>query len=46
MIKMTAAKDKSNGRDDKPLDTTSMKPISADKSPESPAIANVSSVAS
>src|SRR5882724_10181878 len=43
MIKMTAAKDKSNGRDDKPLDTTSMKPISAEKSPESPAIANVSS---
>ena len=33
MIKMTTGKDKSNGRDDQPLDTSSMKPISADASP-------------
>jgi cytoskeletal protein CcmA (bactofilin family) len=46
MIKMTAGKGKSNGRDDQPLDTTSMKPINADATPESTEIANVSSVAS
>jgi cytoskeletal protein CcmA (bactofilin family) len=46
MIKMTSGKSKSNGRDDQPLDTTSMKPISADTTPESTEIANVSSVAS
>ena len=46
MIKMTTGKTKSNGRDDQPLDTTGMKPISADASPESTEIANVSSVAS
>jgi len=43
---MTTGKTKSNGRDDQPLDTTGMKPISADASPESTEIANVSSVAS
>jgi cytoskeletal protein CcmA (bactofilin family) len=48
MIKMSAgsAKGKSNGVDDKPLDTTSMKPINADASPESTEIANVSNIAS
>jgi cytoskeletal protein CcmA (bactofilin family) len=48
MIKMNAGvvKGKSNGRDDQPLDTTSMKPINADASPESTAIENVSSIAS
>ena len=49
MIKMSAGKSKSNGRDDQPLDTTSMKPINADATPESSEIAkiaNVSSVAS
>mgnify|MGYP003694033597 CR=1 FL=1 len=35
MIKMTTGKGKSNGRDDQPLDTTGMKSISADQSPES-----------
>lgn len=46
MIKMNTGKDKSNGRDDQPLDTSSMKPISADKSPQSTEIKSVSSVAS
>jgi cytoskeletal protein CcmA (bactofilin family) len=48
MIKMNAgtAKGKTNGREEQPLDTTSMKPIKADSSTESTAIANVSSVAS
>jgi cytoskeletal protein CcmA (bactofilin family) len=48
MIKMNAGttKGKTNGRDEQPLDTTSMKPIKADSSTESTAIANVSSVAS
>jgi cytoskeletal protein CcmA (bactofilin family) len=46
MIKMTAGKGKSNGRDDQPLDTSSMKPISADASPESTEIANVANVSS
>jgi cytoskeletal protein CcmA (bactofilin family) len=46
MIKVTTGKGKSNGRDDQPLDTTSMKPISADASPESTEIENVSSVVS
>ena len=53
MIKMNAgagtAKSKVNGRDDQPLDTTSMKPVNADRT-EKPAeianVANVSSVAS
>jgi cytoskeletal protein CcmA (bactofilin family) len=48
MIKMNAAtsKGKSNGRDDQPLDTTSMKPIDADATPQATEIENVSSVAS
>jgi cytoskeletal protein CcmA (bactofilin family) len=48
MIKMNSAasKTKSNGRDEQPLDTTSMKPISADVTDESAKVANVSSVAS
>ena len=48
MIKMNAAtsKGKSNGRDDQPLDTTSMKPINADATPQATEIENVSSVAS
>ncbi len=48
MIKVSAGtgKDKSNGRDDQPLDTTKMKPINADASPESTEIENISSVAS
>src|SRR4030095_1809442 len=35
MIKMSAGKGKTNGRDDQPLDTSSMKPIDADATPES-----------
>ena len=46
MIKLNAGKDKSNGRDAHPLDTTSMKPINADASPESTEIENISSIAS
>ncbi len=50
MIKMNAgagtAKGKTNGRDDQPLDTTSIKPIKTDSSRESTEIANVSTVAS
>ena len=54
MIKMSAdiGKGKTNGRDEQPLDTTSMKPITADsrdKAPEIkniPNVPNVSSVAS
>jgi len=46
MIKLNAGKSKSNGRDEQPLDTTSMKPINADSSPESTEIENISSVAS
>ena len=46
MIKMNAGKGKSNGRDEQPLDTTIMKPINADASPESTEIDNISSVAS
>lgn len=46
MIKMNAGKSKSNGRDDQPLDTSSMKPISADKTPESTEIKSASSAAS
>ena len=46
MIKLNAGKSKSNGRDEQPLDTTSMKPINADASPESTQIENISSVAS
>ena len=48
MIKMntSAAKTKSNGRDEQPLDTTSMNPISADATDDSAKVASVSSVAS
>jgi cytoskeletal protein CcmA (bactofilin family) len=48
MIKVNAGveKGKSNGRDEQPLDTTSMKAISADGSDKSKAIENVSRVAS
>jgi cytoskeletal protein CcmA (bactofilin family) len=46
MIKMSAGKGKTNGRDDQPLDTSSMKPIDADATPESTEVENVSSVAS
>jgi cytoskeletal protein CcmA (bactofilin family) len=48
MIKMSTGtgKGKPNGRDEQPLDTSSMKPINADANPESTDIANVSSVAS
>ncbi len=48
MVKMSAAngKTKSNGRDDQPLDTTSMKPVSADADQSSGEIADVSSIAS
>ena len=45
MIKMNQTKSKVNGRD-KPLDTTGMKPINADATPEAPEIENVSSIAS
>jgi cytoskeletal protein CcmA (bactofilin family) len=41
-----AGKGKSNGRDDQPLDTTSMKPINADASDTSTEIADISSIAS
>ncbi|MEP6569075.1 MAG: polymer-forming cytoskeletal protein [Acidobacteriota bacterium] len=44
MIKMSTGK--SNGRDEQPLDTSSMKPINADASPEATEIDNISSVAS
>jgi cytoskeletal protein CcmA (bactofilin family) len=46
MIKMNAGtgKGKSNGRDDQPLDTTSMKPISADRSDTPTKIADVANV--
>ncbi len=46
MVKMNAAassKEKSNGRDDQPLDTTSMKPVSADAGDKSTAVASSSS---
>jgi cytoskeletal protein CcmA (bactofilin family) len=48
MIKMAtgSSKDKSNGRDDQPLDTTITKTMSASASPESPEIDNISSIAS
>jgi cytoskeletal protein CcmA (bactofilin family) len=48
MMKVTAgaAKGKTNGRDEQPLDANRMKPINADASPESTEITNVSSVAS
>jgi cytoskeletal protein CcmA (bactofilin family) len=49
MIKMSAEKSKSNGRDDQPLDTSSMKPIKTDsKEPSTPSteIKSASSVAS
>ena len=44
-VNATAGKDKSNGRDDQPLDTTSMKPIKADAAKPAE-VANVSAVAS
>ena len=46
MIKTNAGAVKSNGRDEQPLDTTSMEPINADVSPESPEIDSISSIAS
>jgi cytoskeletal protein CcmA (bactofilin family) len=48
MIKVaaTSGKGKSNGRDDQPLDTTSMKPINADASETSTEIAGITSIAS
>ena len=48
MVQMTAAvdKNKKKGLEDQPLDTTSMKPISADGASKSAAIASVSNVAS
>ncbi|MDQ2975780.1 MAG: polymer-forming cytoskeletal protein [Acidobacteriota bacterium] len=52
MIKMNATataaagKTKSNGRDEQPLDTTSMKPINSDVAGDPAKISNVSSVAS
>ena len=48
MIRTNAAssKGKSNGRDDQPLDTTSMEPINADASDTSTEIADISSIAS
>jgi cytoskeletal protein CcmA (bactofilin family) len=49
MIKMNAAvanKNKSNGRDEQPLDTSSMAPIKADTKEESPKISSVASVSS
>jgi cytoskeletal protein CcmA (bactofilin family) len=45
-ISATATKDKSNGRDDQPLDTTKMKPVNADAAPETAKVANVSNVVS
>jgi cytoskeletal protein CcmA (bactofilin family) len=49
MIKMNAAassKEKSNGREDQPVNTTSMKPVSADAGDKSTAVANTSGTAS
>ena len=48
MIKMTvdASKGKSNGRDEQPLDTSSMKPVKADSSEPSTEIKSVPSVSS
>lgn len=48
MIKMSAdtSKGKSNGRDEQPLDTSSLKPVNADAEESSKKIAAVSSVAS
>jgi cytoskeletal protein CcmA (bactofilin family) len=46
MIKLSSGKSKSNGRDEQLLDTSSMKPINADRTPESTEIENISSVAS
>jgi cytoskeletal protein CcmA (bactofilin family) len=48
MIKVNtgAVKGKANGRDDQPLDTTSMTAIKADAAPEPTEVTNVSSVAS
>jgi hypothetical protein len=42
----SAGKDKPIGRDEKPLDTTNIKPIKADSTRESTEVAKVSSVAS
>ena len=48
MIRANAGvgKGKSNGRDDQPLDTTSMKPINADANDTATEIADISSIAS
>src|SRR6266404_1337127 len=48
MIKMSAgnAKGKSNGRDEQPLDATSMKPINGETSEPSTEIANIANVSS
>ena len=46
MIRANASKGKSNGRDDQPLDTTSMKPINADANDTATEIADISSIAS
>jgi len=48
MMQMNASKDKVKDKksDEKPLDTTSMRPISTDSSTKSPEITNVSNVAS
>jgi cytoskeletal protein CcmA (bactofilin family) len=45
-VNASAVKDKSNGRDEQPLDTTRMKAVSADSSSKATPIENVSSVAS
>lgn len=48
MIKVNtgAAKERTNGRDEQPLDTSSMKPIKTDSAPKPTEINNVSNVAS
>jgi cytoskeletal protein CcmA (bactofilin family) len=46
MIKMNQTTSKANGRDKQPLDTTGMKAINADATPEAPEIESVSSIAS
>lgn len=48
MVKMSAesGKSKVNGREDQPLDASSMKPVNADAAKPSAAVANVASIAS
>jgi hypothetical protein len=48
MIKVNAvaAKEKTNGRDEQPLDTSRMQPIKADSAPKPAEITNISNVAS